>query len=122
MKTPFTLSSIKSSLCLTLFISSVTQANSTIPTPLPPIGLGFEQTVPVPKVGYPLPVIQNGANNSKGNLKYNIEQNPIATLLIGMNQIWTNGLKGWQNDANSNGPSSFANQAIVNPTWDPLLI
>ncbi|SBS40083.1 Serotype-specific antigen 1 precursor [Marinomonas spartinae] len=115
MKTPFTLSPIKSSLWLTLFISSVTQANSTIPTPLPPIGLGFEQTVPVPKVGYPLPVIQNGANNSKGNLKYNIEQNPIATLLIGMNQIWTNGLKGWQNDANSNGPSSFANQAIVNP-------
>lgn len=115
MTVNFSLSPAKNTLLMTLLISSISYANTNISIPLPPEGVGFEQEVPLPNVNYPLPMQRNGGNNSNADLKYKIDQNPIAFLLKGMDLIWTNGEQEWKHNANGNGPDSFADQAILNP-------
>ncbi|MCH1932574.1 hypothetical protein L9G16_20725, partial [Shewanella sp. A25] len=46
--------------------------------------------------------------------RYNIDENPIARMLSGINALWYVGQADWQNNANGNGPDSFADQQIVN--------
>lgn len=81
----------------------------------PPIGIGYELTVPAPIVSYPLPAVDNIENNSNEH-KYDPNYNPILTLLSGFNQVWTLGDEQWANgSANSKGPADFSNVKILDP-------
>ncbi|QNT06230.1 MULTISPECIES: phosphatase PAP2 family protein [Marinomonas] len=81
----------------------------------PPIGIGYELTVPSPIVSYPLPAVDNIENNSNEH-KYDPDYNPILTLLSGFNQVWTLGDEQWANgSANSKGPADFSNVKILDP-------
>jgi autotransporter-associated beta strand protein len=85
--------------------------------PLVPLGVGYEFSVELPNVVYPLPVVDYAENNgsSDTSLRYDIRDNAIAAILKGMNHIWTTGLVGWQNHASSQGPDSYADQQILAP-------
>jgi autotransporter-associated beta strand protein len=64
-----------------------------------PSGLGYEQEVPLPEVSYPLPVVENAANNSSSDTKYSIDTNPIVYALRGINDIWKGTTDNWQSNA-----------------------
>jgi len=85
--------------------------------PSVPTGLGAELSVPLPSVSSPLPVVENAENNAN-DYRWSVETNPIANILLGINEIWKLNLDGWQEAANGNGPdTSFTeNQTIVNAT------
>ncbi|WP_338166962.1 autotransporter-associated beta strand repeat-containing protein [Vibrio sp. 10N] len=87
--------------------------SNTVLKPNAPSGIGYELHVPVPETNYPLPMVSNGQNNSDSAVQFNIDHNPLTTLLSGMNDIWTAGVDGWQNNANGDGPESFAHQEIL---------
>ncbi|WP_417361040.1 phosphatase PAP2 family protein [Gallaecimonas pentaromativorans] len=106
---------------LTLVLPGCSDSHDDTPSveitkPAIPTGLGSELSVPLPAVDYPLPSAENAANNADSALRYNIDQNPIANLLKGINNIWTAGFAGWQQNANGNGPDNFDGQQIVNAT------
>lgn len=80
-----------------------------------PTGLGYEQTVPVPNVSFPLPAVDNIENNGSKN-KYDPAYNPILQLLSGFNQVWTLGDEQWASgNANSKGPADFSRAKILDP-------
>ncbi len=82
--------------------------------PAVPQGSDAALVVAAPDSSYPLPVVDNAANNSNSATRYNIDENPIARMLSGINALWYVGQADWQSNANGNGPDSFADQQIVN--------
>ena len=91
------------------------QSTSASPTNMP-TGLGYEQSVPEPSVSFPLPAVDNIANNGNEH-KYNPAYNPILVLLSGFNQVWTQGDEQWaKGGANSKGPADFSQEKILNKT------
>lgn len=87
--------------------------HKTVAEPAMPSGSGSTLTVAAPDSSYPLPVIDNAANNSNSDTRYSVEQNPISRMLSGINKLWYVGESGWQTNANGNGPDSFDGQQIV---------
>jgi len=88
--------------------------NPVIEKPAKPAGLGSAQTVAVPEMAYPAPVIVNAENNADGTLRWVLDDNPIAYLLRDINQIWKGTTDSYQQGASGNGPGDYLNDPIVN--------
>jgi len=87
--------------------------NPVIEKPAKPAGLGNAQTVAVPEVAYPAPVIVNAENNADGTLRWVLNDNPIAYLLRDINQIWKGTADSYQQGASGNGPDDYLDDPIV---------
>ncbi|MGD8836324.1 MAG: hypothetical protein PVJ19_15380, partial [Desulfobacteraceae bacterium] len=83
-----------------------------------PTGLGYELSVDVPDVSYPLPVVDNVKNNGLNDTKFTDTNNPIVKILYGFMSIWTHGNTEWHNGSvdSSNGLSDFSNEEILDET------
>jgi autotransporter-associated beta strand protein len=81
--------------------ASVASARGFFHVPKEPSGLGYEQTVPLPEVSYPLPVVEHAVNNSSSAKKYSVDTNPIVYALRGINNIWKGTTDYWQSNASS---------------------
>ncbi len=82
--------------------------------PALPSGTGEEFTVATPSDTYPLPAKQYAENNADGSLRFRINDNPIAYLLRGHNDIWQGTSDVWQNNANGDGPDNYLSNPIRN--------
>ncbi|KAJ9471013.1 serine protease, partial [Diplonema papillatum] len=96
--------------------------------------VGKELVVSEPAVVFPLPVVDNVANNGPqqtqvsrrrsaaalGEPRYTMDSNPLVHLLRGFSSIWVLGDSDWANGmANGDGPTAFDHAAIVNPeVWE----
>ena len=94
--------------------------NDSVSRPVMPEGLGYEQTVALPDVAYPLPAITYAANNasSDSSVRYSVDHNAIAYAQRGINSIWMGTSAEWQSAATGSGPSSYKSdaEAIVDST------
>ncbi|GEA62307.1 serine protease [Vibrio comitans NBRC 102076] len=97
--------------------NSRSSSDTTIAKPSLPSGVGYELTVPVPGVAYPLPMVENAPNNSNDPYRYDIDHNPLTHILSGMNKIWHAGVDGWQNNANGDGPETFDETILDHDVW-----
>jgi hypothetical protein len=72
---------------------------SSVSKPSMPVGLGYEQYVSTPYlVEYPLPALTYIYLNT-GNGRFYRDDNPIPTLLSGINNIWKGTTEQWQTTA-----------------------
>lgn len=94
--------------------SDSSDPGASIEKPTKPTGLGSEQSVAVPEVSYPLPAVQYAANNADGSLRWVIQDNPIAHLLEGINDVWQATSDEYQSAASGDGPSAYRDEPIVN--------
>lgn len=104
----------KMGLFFLLLISPLLLAGRLSTIPSIPSGLGYELTVDVPAVSYPLPVVDYAENNAQSSTKYTFD-NPIVNILYGFDSIWSLNDSSWQNGgANGDGPESYADEEIRN--------
>ncbi|MCU4675176.1 phosphatase PAP2 family protein [Catenovulum sp. 2E275] len=81
--------------------------------PLIPTGLGAEHQVDAPDSVYPRPTVLNAENNANSDYRYNINENPIAHILNGINDIWYGTAEGYQQNASGNGPDQYVENPII---------
>lgn len=87
-----------------------------------PTGLGYELTIPVPQVTYPLPVVDNyvhqtgKARDGREFSKYDDKDNPIIEILGGFDKVWSLNDPAWANGgADGKGPDDYSNAEIRDP-------
>ncbi len=73
-----------------------------------------------PKVSYPLPVVDYINNNSDEIKKRSINDNPIAYILRGIDDIWNGTTDTYKSAASANGPGKD-NRIIDNPIIDSVV-
>ncbi|WP_162617921.1 phosphatase PAP2 family protein [Salinicola halophilus] len=81
--------------------------------PAKPTGVGSSLDVAEPAVAFPLPTLDYAANNADGDLRYDLNQNAIAYVLRGINDIWKGTSDLWQSGANGDGPDRYLTDPIV---------
>lgn len=95
------------------------EASVVLEKPAKPAGLGAEQSVAPPDVFYPLPAVRYADNNADGATRWSIDDNPIAHLLRGINDIWRGTSEQYQQNASGNGPDNYLDDPILDAAaWE----
>lgn len=95
--------------------SSKDDSPATIEKPAKPAGSQEELNVALPQVGYPLPAVQYAEHNADGTLRWVLDDNPIAHLLQGINDIWKGTADSYQQGASGDGPAHYLDDPIIDP-------
>lgn len=79
-----------------------------------------EFIVELPKVAYPLPVVDYISNNCKAETKEDINNNPVVFILRGINDIWQGTTSAYQHNASISGPNK-TDYVTGNPIVDSIV-
>jgi autotransporter-associated beta strand protein len=79
-----------------------------------------EFIVELPQVSYPLPLVDNIANNCNEKEKRSIDDNPVVYILRGINDIWKGTSDAYQKASSKNGPSP-SDYVKGNPILDSVV-
>ncbi len=100
--------------CIAFSLVACHEDDTEISMPTLPSGLGSELIVATPTVSAPLPSMSNADSNADGTMKRILNQNTVAYLLRGINDVWQGTSDDYQQASTGNGPDEYLATPILN--------